>query len=819
MATLLSARPTGTADNGGAPARRAIVRWALRLLRREWRSQILVMALLTVAVAAATGGASAAFNLAPAEGNAEHGSADHSLHFEDADPAGTAVDVAAAEEWFGTIDVIGRRYAPIPGMFEPVELRSQDPNGAFSAPMLALVDGRYPTTNGEIAVTDAMAETLKVGIGTTVDLDDTTWTVVGVVENPSDLSDAFALVDPSQAVRSESVTILAGGSTDRAQSFRAPSGASPTVRGGHGDEGVIAAAGVLMAASVLLVLVSLVAAAGFVVVAQRRLRQLGMLAATGATERHLRLVTVANGAVIGLIAAVAGAAVGLVAWIAVVPGLETAVGHRIAPSNVPWWLIGTAMVLAVVAATAAAWWPARSAARVPIVAALSGRPPRPRPTGRSTARGLPLVVVGVALLVIAGNPVDSFIDVVLIMAGAVSFILGILLLAPVTTIRAATRLAEGMSVPIRLALRDLARYRARSGAALAAISLALGIAVAIVLTSSAALYASNAEGNLSETQLLVRIGEIPSTGDISPIPDRTQAELDQIERAVDEIAATVEDATVTPIDVALAPDFEGIDGLPAMVLTEEVSPGLRRILSLLYVATPELLDHYEVDLDTVDPSTEILTVETGTLWLEPIEPEVAQDPMQLTPGYTSLPGSFITPGGLSHRGWDTARAAWLIETTAPISDDQSAEAVRLAANAGITVETRDFQGDLHTLRTGATAVGMIVALGILAMTVGLIRTETSGDVRILTATGATSRIRRSLTAATSGALALLGVLIGTAGAYLAITAVHARDIGALIPVPGLHLVLIGIGVPLAAAAAGWLLAGREPAAIARHPIE
>jgi putative ABC transport system permease protein len=41
----------------------------------------------------------------------------------------------------------------------------------------------------------------------------------------------------------------------------------------------------------------------------------------------------------------------------------------------------------------------------------------------------------------------------------------------------------------------------------------------------------------------------------------------------------------------------------------------------------------------------------------------------------------------------------------------------------------------------------------------------------------------------------------------------------LIPVPGLHLVLIGIGVPLAAAAAGWLLAGREPSAIARHPIE
>lgn len=818
MATLQAARPKGTAGNGGAPARRAVVRWALRLLRREWRSQFLVLALLTLAVAAATGGATAAFNLAPAEGEAERGSASQTLHFEDSDPAAMSLDIAAGEEWFGTIDVIGRRFVPIPGMFEPVELRSQDPDGAFGAPMLALVDGRYPAADGEIAVTDALAETLEVQVGATVDLDDTTWTVVGLVENPSDLSDAFALVDPSQAVGSESVTILVGGSTDRAQSFRAPSGASPTVSGGPGDEGVLAAVGVLVAASVLLALVSLVAAAGFVVVAQRRLRQLGMLAASGATERHLRLVTVANGAAIGLIAAVTGAALGLVAWLAAVPGLETAVGHRIASSNVPWWVIGTATVLAVVAATTAAWWPARSAARVPIVAALSGRPPRPRPAGRSAAWGIPFIVAGIAILMIVGNLVDSFIDIALIMVGTMSFVLGILLLAP-ATIRAATRLARRASVPVRLALRDLARYRARSGAALAAISLALGIAAAVVLASSAALYTSNAEGNLSETQLLVRIGEIPSTGDVSPIPDRSRAELDQIERAVDEIAATVEEATVTPIDVALAPDFEGIDGLPAMVLTEEVSPGLRRILSLLYVATPELLDHYDVDLDAVDPSTEILTVETGTLWLEPTEPEIVEDPTRLSAGYTSLPGSFITPAGLRDRGWDTARAAWLIETTAPISEDQFDEAVLLAGNAGLTVEARDSQGDLYALRAGATAVGMVVALGILAMTVGLIRAETSGDVRILTATGATSRIRRSLLAATAGGLALLGALVGTAGAFLAIIALHARDLGALFPLPGLHLALIGLGLPLAAALAGWLLAAREPPAIARRPIE
>jgi putative ABC transport system permease protein len=38
-------------------------------------------------------------------------------------------------------------------------------------------------------------------------------------------------------------------------------------------------------------------------------------------------------------------------------------------------------------------------------------------------------------------------------------------------------------------------------------------------------------------------------------------------------------------------------------------------------------------------------------------------------------------------------------------------------------------------------------------------------------------------------------------------------------VPVLYLVLEVIGVPLAATAAGWLLAGREPPAIARTVID
>jgi putative ABC transport system permease protein len=119
----------------------------------------------------------------------------------------------------------------------------------------------------------------------------------------------------------------------------------------------------------------------------------------------------------------------------------------------------------------------------------------------------------------------------------------------------------------------------------------------------------------------------------------------------------------------------------------------------------------------------------------------------------------------------------------------------------------------------ATAAGAVLALAILALTVGLIRSESARDLRTLAASGATSRIRRTLTAATAGALALLGAVLGIAGAYLALAATYHDDLGYLSGIPVLSLAFLGIGVPLVASAAGWLLGGREPSTIARPVLE
>src|ERR671910_1799992 len=94
--------------NGGVAARRAVVRWAWRMFRREWRQQILVIALLMVAVAAAIGSVTIAYNSGSAD-DAEFGTASHLLRFDGADPRELEAGLAAARERFGTTDVIGHR--------------------------------------------------------------------------------------------------------------------------------------------------------------------------------------------------------------------------------------------------------------------------------------------------------------------------------------------------------------------------------------------------------------------------------------------------------------------------------------------------------------------------------------------------------------------------------------------------------------------------------------------------------------------------------------------------------------------------------------
>jgi putative ABC transport system permease protein len=189
------------------------------------------------------------------------------------------------------------------------------------------------------------------------------------------------------------------------------------------------------------------------------------------------------------------------------------------------------------------------------------------------------------------------------------------------------------------------------------------------------------------------------------------------------------------------------------------------------------------------------------------------------PAYSSDPTSLITPNGLRRLRWTTIDSGWLIESSRPLTAAQLAAARDAAAKAGLVIESRNSQASLSAISAIGTAAGALIALGVLAMAVGLIRAEAAGEVRTLTAIGATSTTRRALTATTAGALALLGALLGSAAAYLALAAGHRSDASVLGQVPVLDLTITIAGVPLAAAAAGWLLSGRKPESVARRPLD
>jgi putative ABC transport system permease protein len=836
MTALAPRAALGGPRSGGVAARRVVIRWAGRMFRREWRRQLLVVTLLTVAVAAAVGGVTVAYNTAPAD-DAEFGAASSLLRFDGSDPRKLAAALAAAEKQFGTTDVIAHRSIAVPGSVETVDFRAQDAHGAYGRELLALRRGRYPAGPREVAFTDGLAELLRLQLGATLSLDGRRRTVVGIVENPRKLSDEFALVSPASAGAPDHVRVLVDANEQ----------AIPPFVESLGEEGETAFAGsatrpnqraadtlaMFSVATVFLLLASLVAAAGFAVVAQRRLRQLGMLAAVGATHKHLRLVLVAHGALVGAIAALLGTLAGLALWVAVAPTLESAVDHRIDGLSLPWGVIALTVLVALLGAIAAAWWPGRTVARLPVVLALSGRPPRPRPARHAAIAAAALIAAGIGCLALSDRDQPP-----LIVAGTLATIVGCLLLGP-AAIRIFSGLAGRLSIGPRLALRDLVRHQARSGAALAAVTLALGIAATVVIVASAEHAKDAAEPpNLSDRQIRIYLGPAQAR-EIIP-PDAAQR-AERLCDSVAQLAAQLDSAALISLRGAFQPGTtamviagSGARGFPPVDLARRYPGPSFRAAAQLYVATPAVLRYLGIDPAAVAPGTDFLadrSVPTNQLVIPsfadrrefPINNVQRIDVGRHLFGSDGvMPGrsvAFITVDGLRRRGWKQVPAGWLVESRRPLTSDQIADARERAADAGVAIEAKREDNAPTRAMAITSAAGALLALGILAMTVGLIRGESAGDLRILTATGATSGIRRKLTATTAGSLALLGAVLGLAGAYVPLLALYYDDLSYLRDVPILYLGLAVIGVPLAATAAGWLLSGREPPAIARTVIE
>ena len=529
------AAPRGEARSahGLTPSRRAVVRWAWRLFRREWRQQLLVLALIIVAVTATVVGSAVATNT-PLPANSGFGTAQDMATFAGSDPR-LAAEIAALEHRFGKVDVIENETLKVPGSVDTYQLRAQNPNGPYGQPMLSLVSGHYPAAADQVAVTAGVASDFNLKVGDTWKVGGASRRVVGIVENPQSLLDEFALVLPGQVKSPNDVTVL----------FDAP-GVNPSSigeqcascgpYGGRGSNVTTPASVALstinpetLSLAVLtigMLLIALMAIGGFTVLAQRRQRSLGMLASIGATSKNVSLVVRANGLVVGVLGAVIGTLLGLVVWLAYRPSLEQSSHHLIGVLALPWVVVAAAIVLAIVATYLAASRPARSITRLSVMAALSGRPAPPKQVHRSALPGIVFLVVAFLLLGYsgstgAGRAVAGTPELVL---GIVALIPAIILLAPFFLVGLG-RLARHAPVAVRLALRDLARYRARSASALAAIGLGVMIAV-IIATLAQARYSDiwdPAGPNLASNQANISMGvPYPTPKQVSSRGPRSQ---------------------------------------------------------------------------------------------------------------------------------------------------------------------------------------------------------------------------------------------------------------------------------------------------------
>jgi putative ABC transport system permease protein len=857
------------AMNGGVPARRAVIRWAWRLLRREWRQQLMILALITVAVAATFVGSAVATNT-PSPPDAGFGTAADMATL--APGPHLAAQIAALGHSFGRVDVIENETIGVPGSVNTYSLRAQNPYGAFGQPMLSLVSGHYPSGVGEVGLSTGLASELHLQVGNTWRAAGSARRVVGIVANPQNLLDDFALVAPGQVSAPNLVTVLFDADGVNPHSLQ---GLNVSSRRAAVNANEINPVTISLAAATLgMLLIALVSVGGFTVLAHRRLRSIGMLGAQGATDANVGLVVSANGFATGVVGAVAGFGLGLAAWLAYRPRAEASAHHVMGAFQLPWLVIIVSMALAVLAAYLAAVRPARAIAQMPVVAALAGRPPVPRQARRwAGPTGLALLAVAFFLIGLAsenatsadgGNKGTLFLALIV---GLIVLCIGVVLVAPtcLALLAAATRRTP---ITVRLALRDLARYRARSGAALGAISISVLIAV-ITCVIAAGRFGSSVDWvgpNLAPNQLVVypvgsqfvappgtHQGTQPSAKPNGPLSHQTAPTQGATVYARNgtqsgPIAVTGAEraamaAEARGIAVLLGSrDFVQLDTTDSALL--RAAPG-RNWYGAVYVATPQLLRAYGISAAQVNPGSDILSMRPGlsTLtkmqlhygaykfgpggsWPCPPNSCLASPVIQhvsALPSGTSAPNTVITEHAVHQLHLTTTTAGWLIQTPESLTSSQISAARRAATAAGLAVESRDSIPTLAEIVDVATIFSILLVLGILAMSVGLLRSETASNLRTLTATGASGKARRAISAATAGTLALIGAVVGTAGAYVAAIGFFRTNqldtLSSLSSIPVANLLLILVGTPLVAVIGGWLLAGRQPAAIGRGPLE
>lgn len=318
--------------------------------------------------------------------------------------------------------------------------------------------------------------------------------------------------------------------------------------------------------------VGLLAGAAFAVGAKRQVRELALLAASGAETPTVRAVVTAAGLWLGAIAVMAGAGLGLGAAAVVVLWVRSTGSARLAGLHPDILLTSLAMLMGLAACILAAVAPASQVARQAVLGALkSGRAPAGNGK-RTSITGAVLLVAAVGLLAAGWLLGQSAKDpdrqaeqlplvATLLIGGAVLAVAALVLLTGWLIVRLTSR-TQWLSLPLRMAARDSARNRGRTVPAVAAVLAAATLASAgLVLSATQQTWMrDNHWWSALENQArlpLVMDAPLPADGSRQPPMKVDPAELSSgVGKAVGAVAWTRVITAPAPIDCEFGPEVD-----------------------------------------------------------------------------------------------------------------------------------------------------------------------------------------------------------------------------------------------------------------------
>ena len=744
----------------------------------------------------------------------------------------------------GTVEIRGKESKT------SVNLVTGDGTSPLAEGTVKLDEGRLPGTPNEIAISPSLADRLgiKGPSGMVTSGTGKSYPVVGIARAMSGQGAATIFATPETTLNTPDPTatvrylvkLPAGTDADalvpglvgqgmmllpRANIVDPP----PDPYGTRStDIGPYAAMALIISFGILEIV--LLAGTAFAVGARRQTRELGLVMATGGTPRDVRRVVLMQGLFAGLVGVVGGLIAAAALALAGKPLWEHLTDAVFTAWQIPWRNVALIASIGLLAGLAAAVVPARSASRQSPVSALAGRFTVSAKQARIRKPAVVLLIVGVACVFVGSGMIAAALrkaqeiaaheesqyqttvtptgPIALVLLGITATIAALVWMLP-SLVGKFSRLARVLPLSARLAVRDAARHRHRTGPATAAIMMAVAGTAAVAFAASNAIAASAKEytANAHHGDAAIRFGD---TENGSVAYSRSTA---------DHVGALLPVRHLYELSTVSLPNAKVNQyGYMPQLFAEPPAHSEGTSTYNLMAVDPALIarfGEYGVKAAADLRAGKVVVPRGVTAAGQPIKVtedggERAVGTVVATTVGTPPKVDFLLDSALISS--DAARKLGKTEvyqvhyelTREPTEDELAAVARFLGSDQLLEVE-RGYQSPARLFLLGVLGAATVVTLLGVAISVSLSAAEGRADLATLAAIGAQPRRRRNLAAAQAWVLGQLGCVLGVGvGALYGYTA-HAAFGSPHFMVPWAELGGIVIVVPLFAGLLAWLM--------------